>query len=183
MVINGSVRLACRTFVDEVSPKGKVITLEPLEKFPLVRDLVVDRVAAEQAQRELRTWVELDSQPSERAPTTQSRRAQRRLFALGQCIDCGACLEVCPEYGRHSDYLGAAALSQAQRLNETPVGRLTRPDRLSNAMAPGGIAECGKALACVEVCPVGVPLVDALQSLARDTTREMLGGWLLGHGS
>ena len=183
MVINGRVRLACRTFVDEVSPKGKVITLQPLEKFPLVRDLIVDRAATEEAQRELHTWVDLGQTSSERAPITQSKRAQGRLFALAQCIGCGACLEVCPEYGHHSDYLGPAALSQAQRLNETPVGRFTRADRLSMAMAPGGIAECGKALACVEACPVGVPLVDALQSLARETTREMLAGWLLGRGS
>ena len=49
MVINGRVRLACRTLVDDVSPKGKPITLEPLAKFPLVRDLVVDRARADRA--------------------------------------------------------------------------------------------------------------------------------------
>lgn len=183
MVINGSVRLACRTLVDDVSPKGKVITLEPLGKFPLVRDLVVDRTACEEAERELAAWVDVASESSGHPPVLQSSHAQRRLLALGRCISCAACMEVCPQYGHHTDYLGPAALTHAQRLNETPVGRLARRSRLALAMAPGGIADCGKATACVEACPVGVPILDALQSLARDTTREMVAGWLLGHES
>ena len=41
MVINGIPALACATFVDEV--KGEVLLLEPLSKFPVVADLIVDR--------------------------------------------------------------------------------------------------------------------------------------------
>ena len=41
MVINGVPALACATFVDEV--KGDTLVLEPLSKFPVIADLVVDR--------------------------------------------------------------------------------------------------------------------------------------------
>ena len=41
MVINGVTRQACSTLVDRL-PEG-VITLEPLSKFQVVRDLIVDR--------------------------------------------------------------------------------------------------------------------------------------------
>ena len=41
MVINGVPALACATFADEV--KGKERVLEPLSKFPVVADLIVDR--------------------------------------------------------------------------------------------------------------------------------------------
>ena len=41
MLINERPRLACSTFLHTL--KGSTITLEPLSKFPLVRDLIVDR--------------------------------------------------------------------------------------------------------------------------------------------
>ena len=41
MVINGVPALACSTFADEV--KGDELVLEPLSKFPVVADLIVDR--------------------------------------------------------------------------------------------------------------------------------------------
>ena len=43
----------------------------------------------------------------------------------------------------------------------------------------GGVADCGKAQNCVEVCPKEIPLVDSIASVARDTTKRMLFGWLL----
>ena len=87
---------------------------------------------------------------------------------------------MCPQYGDHSDFFGPAALAQVARLNASAVGQWQKTDRLALVMAPGGIADCGKAQNCVEVCPVGVPLVDGLQRLAGSATREMLLGWLLG---
>ena len=41
MVINGVPALACATFADEV--KGEELVLEPLSKFPVTADLIVDR--------------------------------------------------------------------------------------------------------------------------------------------
>jgi succinate dehydrogenase / fumarate reductase iron-sulfur subunit len=41
MVINGLPALACATFADTV--KGEMLVLEPLSKFPVVADLIVDR--------------------------------------------------------------------------------------------------------------------------------------------
>ena len=41
MRINGVPRLACSVFLNTL--KGTTVTLEPLSKFPLVKDLVVDR--------------------------------------------------------------------------------------------------------------------------------------------
>ena len=41
MIINGVPRLACATYADQF--KGKELILEPLSKFPVVADLIVDR--------------------------------------------------------------------------------------------------------------------------------------------
>jgi succinate dehydrogenase / fumarate reductase iron-sulfur subunit len=41
IVINGTPRLACAAYADEI--KGNELVLEPLSKFPVIADLVVDR--------------------------------------------------------------------------------------------------------------------------------------------
>src|SRR4029077_21005776 len=43
MRINGRVRQACSALVDKLGPPDEPIVLEPMTKFPLVRDLFVDR--------------------------------------------------------------------------------------------------------------------------------------------
>jgi succinate dehydrogenase / fumarate reductase iron-sulfur subunit len=56
---------------------------------------------------------------------------------------------------------------------------LQKTGRIEQLMAPGGVADCGKAQNCVEVCPAQIPLVDSIQHMARETTRRLLFGWLL----
>jgi succinate dehydrogenase / fumarate reductase, iron-sulfur subunit len=46
-------------------------------------------------------------------------------------------------------------------------------------MGEGGVADCGKAQNCVEVCPKEIPLVDSIAQVSRATTKHMLFGWLL----
>ena len=48
-------------------------------------------------------------------------------------------------------------------------------------MGEGGVADCGKAQNCVEVCPKEIPLVDSIAVVGREggTTKRMLFGWLL----
>lgn len=178
VLVDGRPRLACGTQLAEVRKKKKPITVEPLSKFELVRDLVVDRSRMRAAQTTLRAWVELgeESTPAPR----QAPDDQATSMALARCIDCGACLEACPQFGSHSDFVGAAALNDVRRLNLHPVGRLNRGERLDATMKPGGIEGCGKAQNCVEVCPVGVPLADSLADLGRQTTKRWIFDWLLG---
>jgi succinate dehydrogenase / fumarate reductase iron-sulfur subunit len=46
-------------------------------------------------------------------------------------------------------------------------------------MGQGGVADCGKAQNCVEVCPKEIPLVDSIADVSRQTTKHALFGWLL----
>jgi succinate dehydrogenase / fumarate reductase iron-sulfur subunit len=178
MLVNGKVRKACRTLVDEVERKGRPIELEPLGKFPLVQDLSVDRGRMFETLASLKVWLEVDRERPATAPRMPAAHA-RELLALSSCTHCGACLEACPEYGEHGDYVGAAALNQVRLMVSHPTGEPSTPARLDAVMTKGGIADCGKAQNCAEVCPAGVPLVDSLTLLARDTTQRMLFGWLL----
>jgi succinate dehydrogenase / fumarate reductase iron-sulfur subunit len=144
-----------------------------------VRDLVVDRSRAGELLRQLGTWIELEPRAPDAELPVDPELEQRRV-ELGRCSSCGACLEACPQYGPHTDYVGAAAVARVAFLAGHPVGALTRRRRITALMTPGGIADCGKAEACVEVCPQQIPLVDALQTVGREASRELLLGWLLG---
>src|SRR6478736_5218236 len=57
MVIDGRVRQSCSALVDNLD---KPIKLEPMTKFPNVRDLIVDRSQMFDHLKRVHAWVELD---------------------------------------------------------------------------------------------------------------------------
>ncbi len=179
MLVNGKPRLACATLIDEVSPKAQAVVLQPLSSFLLVRDLVVDRSRMQESLRKVEAWVAIDAASSDE-PTRQSQTDQRVAYERSQCIDCGACLEACPQFGPHSDFIGAAALNEVERLGRHPVGGLSNGRRLDAAMGPGGISGCGKAQNCVEVCPRKIPLTESIAAVGRSATRRLLKDWIFG---
>lgn len=173
LLVNGRVQMACGTSVSDVVRGRSALVLEPLSKFPVVRDLVVDRSSYGESLRRMGIW-------SVGEPNSGSTSDVNDRLDLGRCTHCGACLEACPEYGDQSDYVGAAVVNQA-RLAQLSSGSPARRTALTEAMmTPGGISDCGKAQVCAEVCPANVPLVDSLQRVARSTTKRMLFNWLLG---
>ncbi|MGC2724023.1 MAG: 2Fe-2S iron-sulfur cluster-binding protein, partial [Candidatus Acidiferrales bacterium] len=54
MIINGKPRQACSALVDELE---KPIHLEPLTKFPLIRDLQVDRTSMFEDLKRTKCWI------------------------------------------------------------------------------------------------------------------------------
>ena len=57
MLINGKARMACSALVDKLE---QPIKLEPLSKFPVVRDLSVDRGVLFENLKRIKAWVPLD---------------------------------------------------------------------------------------------------------------------------
>ncbi|NUP11601.1 MAG: succinate dehydrogenase iron-sulfur subunit [Polyangiaceae bacterium] len=176
MTIQGRARQACSALVEEIGPKGQVITVEPLTKFPLERDLIVDRARIFDGLIRVKAWVRIDGGAQE--PRAEAQDAQRERYEMSPCIACGACLEACPEYHDRSAFVGAAAINQVAMLNRHTGGALDRRTRIEALMGDGGVADCGKAQNCVEVCPKQIPLVDSIGEMARATTKHMFFGWL-----
>jgi succinate dehydrogenase iron-sulfur subunit len=179
MNINGRVRQACSALIDQIAPKGEVITIEPMKKFPLVRDLVVDRSRMFDNLKQVKAWIELDGTHELGPGPRESQEAQQERYPLSRCMTCGCCLEACPQYNDSSDFIGAAAINQVRLFNLHPSGAMHKNARLESVMGAGGVADCGKAQNCVEVCPKEIPLVDSISVVARDATKRMLFGWLL----
>ncbi len=179
MLVNGRVRQACSALIDQVAPDGGTITLAPMTKFPLVRDLVVDRSRMFEDLKTVKAWIDLDGSHELGPGPRQSPENQEEAYPLSRCMTCGCCLEACPQVNGHSSFIGPAALNQVRLFNLHPSGRLHAKERLEAVMGEGGVADCGKAQNCVEVCPKEIPLVDSIASVSRQTTKEMLFGWLL----
>jgi succinate dehydrogenase / fumarate reductase iron-sulfur subunit len=171
MLINGEARMGCTALVDRLR---QPITVEPLRKFPVVRDLVVDRARMFEALRRVRVWIPIDGTYDLGPGPRQSPDLQQLRYAFDRCITCGLCLEVCPQVSRSNDFVGAAAIGQALLMNLHPTGAATRDERLDALMGPGGIADCGNAQNCVEVCPKEIPLTYAIGEIGRQTTVKWL---------
>jgi succinate dehydrogenase / fumarate reductase, iron-sulfur subunit len=179
MLVNGRVRQSCSAMIDALSPDGQTITLQPMTKFPVVRDLSVDRSRMFEDLKRVKAWIQLDGSHELGPGPRQSQDNQETAYPLSRCMTCGCCLEACPQVNSASNFVGPAALNQVRLFNLHPSGKMHEGERLDAVMGEGGVEGCGKAQNCVEVCPKEIPLVDSIASVGRATTKRLLLGWLL----
>ena len=193
MVINGRVRQACSALVDRLLDEHPgEIELRPMTKFPVVRDLVVDRGRVFRALQKVHAWVEVDGYWDLGPGPRMAPKEQEQAYPLSECMSCGCCLEACPQYTKveltraegetdeafaerkkaayDSSFVGAHAISQAMLFNAHPTGKLQADARLDALMEEGGIAVCGNAQNCVAVCPKHIPLTTSIGWAGRATT-------------
>ena len=175
MVINGRVRQGCTALVDKLE---QPITVQPMTKFPVIRDLMVDRSRMFESLKKVHAWIDIDGTYDLGAGPRVAPEVQDARYVLSTCMTCGCCLEACPQVNSRSSFIGAAALNQVRLFNEHPSGKLHKDVRLEAIMAEGGIADCGNAQNCVEVCPKNIPLTDSIAQLYRETTWYGLFSWL-----
>ena len=179
MVIDGGVRQSCSALVDDLllNSASDTITLQPMSKFPNVRDLKVDRSRMFDHLKQVHSWIELDgTYDLGPGPQISNELAQER-YAYSRCMTCGCCLEACPQY--HGDnYIGPQAIAQARLFNMHPTGSMEKEDRLNGLMGEDGITNCGNAQNCVQVCPMSIPLTRAIYETNREVTIDALFGWL-----
>jgi succinate dehydrogenase / fumarate reductase iron-sulfur subunit len=168
MQVNGKPRQSCTALVDNM-PDGPIV-LEPLTKFPVVRDLQVDRKPMFEALKQVQAWVPIDGTYDLGPGPKMSAHDAEVNYAFSRCMTCGCCMEVCPQYSQRSDFIGPAPLAQVRLFNAHPTGRMNAHERLDAIMGVGGLVDCGNAQNCVEACPKLIPLTEALGNLGRQTT-------------
>ena len=154
MVINGKPALACETFVRDL--KGKEITIQPLRKFPVIHDLVVDRSSIHDNLKQANVCI------GEYQPSADIDHAHQ--YAAGKCLKCGLCLEVCPNYVNGHTFFGAAFANDCYL-----VASRNRAEgkRIRTAYAQHFGKTCSKSLSCMEVCPMKIPTLASMAKLNR----------------
>jgi len=171
MLVNGHPRQSCTALIEHYIKKdGDVLTLAPFTKFPLVRDLIIDRDSMFEGLKKVHAWLEVDK-CIDRGPGPKiTQKVQEVMYQLSTCMTCGCCSESCPQINEHSKFIGPAAISQARLFNLHPIGKEQKKRRLQPLMEEGGIGDCGNAQNCVKVCPKNIPLTDSIAAIGRDTT-------------
>jgi succinate dehydrogenase / fumarate reductase iron-sulfur subunit len=176
MLINGYPRQACTALIEPLIRKTgeTLIRLAPLTKFPLVRDLVVDRSRMFEDLKRVHAWIDVEGTYTQGMGPRISPAKQKVMYSLSKCMTCGCCLEACPQVNESSDFMGPAVVAQARLFNANPIGRTQKAVRLRPLMGKGGIGDCGNAQNCVQVCPRDVPLTDSIADISRATTIQAL---------
>jgi succinate dehydrogenase / fumarate reductase iron-sulfur subunit len=174
MVVNGKVRQSCTALTDKYQ---QPITLEPMRKFPVMRDLMVDRQRMFESLKKVKAWNPIDGTYDLGPGPRISQEQQSEMYVMSTCMTCGCCLDACPQvFGEdeENDFIGAAAISQARLFNMNPTGKNLAKDRIEALMDEGGLHACGNAQNCVEVCPKEIPLTTSIADMARQTTTHAL---------
>jgi succinate dehydrogenase / fumarate reductase iron-sulfur subunit len=141
-----------------------------MSKFPIVRDLFVDRSRLFKDLMRVKAWVPIDGTYDLGPGPTVPKEVEEQRYPLSRCISCGCCLEACPQYTPVNKFVGAAVISQVRLFNDHPTGAALKDERLDVLMEEGGIADCGKAGNCQEVCPKEIPLLESIAAVQRQAT-------------
>jgi succinate dehydrogenase / fumarate reductase iron-sulfur subunit len=174
MRINGKVGMACSALVEKL---GSPFRLEPLSRFPVVRDLQVDRSRLFEDLKRVKAWIPIDGTYDLGPGPRLSPREQEAAYPFARCISCASCLEVCPQYNDKTQFVGAAVVGQVRLFNTHPTGRMNAHERLEALLGPGGIHECGYAQNCLEACPKDIPLTQAIAEVGGQVMRHALLGF------
>src|SRR5438477_9157224 len=177
MLINGKAAMACSALVDKLTGpnKDQTITLAPLSKFPVIRDLAVDRSVLFENLKAVKAWVPIDGTYDLGAGPRLTMVDQEAAYPLSRCISCCCCMEACPQFNDSTGFVGAAAISQVRLFNTHPTGKSLKRERLAALMGDGGIHECGYAQNCVEVCPKDIPLTRSIAEIGGEVMKQALG--------
>ena len=201
MIVNGRVRQACTALVDRLlADRPANIELRPMTKFPVVRDLMVDRSRIFACLEKIRAWLPADSYLDMGPGPRQSQQQQQMAYLYSKCMSCGCCLEACPQFlkielarrpGESEEafdarlreanmrgFMGAHAIAQVELFNSNPIGAMNSTERLDALIAEGGIQICGNAQNCVKACPKGIPLTTAIARGGRAATLHALMRWI-----
>ena len=141
---------------------GETVQLEPLSKFPVVRDLIVDRSVLFENLKRVKAWVPVDGTYDLGPGPRIFPAVQEQAYPLSRCISCCLCLEVCPQLTKETGFLGAAIINQVRLFNLHPTGQELKEERLEAMMGGGGIHECSYAQNCVRICPKEIPLTTSI---------------------
>jgi succinate dehydrogenase / fumarate reductase iron-sulfur subunit len=163
--------MACSALIDNLE---QPITIEPFSKFPVVRDLAVDRSVLFENLKAVKAWIPVDGTYDLGAGPRMTVEEQEVAYPLSNCISCCCCMEACPQFNESTGFVGAATISQVRLFNTHPTGKALKNERLMALMGDGGIQECGYAQNCVEVCPKEIPLTKSISDVGRDVTKKAI---------
>ena len=160
MMIGGVPHLGCHTFLREFHP-GPVI-IEPLNHFPIERDLVVDAEDFVGKLAKIKPWiVPGKARALAEGENLQTPEQLEKFEQFSHCINCMLCYAACPQYGLDSSFLGPGITALLHRYNADSRDA-GQQDRMDIVHAEDGVWGCTAVGYCSEVCPKAVDPANAV---------------------
>ncbi len=147
--------LSMREFSD-----GETITVEPwrAKTFPVIRDLIVDRMAFDRIQIAGGfNSVNVGSAPEANSLLVRKRYSDES-FDAAICIGCGACVAACKNAS--AMLFLSAKISQLALIPQGKVEARERVRAMVSAMDELGFGNCSNTGACEAQCPKSIKLTN-----------------------
>jgi len=156
--INGKPRLMCMTRLEDLEGE-QPITIEPLQTFPLLRDLVTDVSWNFEVKKKIKKFQPRKPDAADgtwRMLQTDADRVQE----FRKCIECFLCQDVCHvlrDHQKHEEFIGPRFFTYAAALEMHP---LDTADRLKDLKDDFGLGYCNITKCCTKVCPEHIAITD-----------------------
>jgi fumarate reductase iron-sulfur subunit len=173
MMVNGRPALGCRTLTRDLP---ETIRLHPLPAFKLIGDLSVDtgtwfREMAERTEAWIHEQLPFDPDAPEERMSDDIAAA---IYEGDRCIECGCCVASCGVANVDSEFLAAAGLNRVTRFMMDPRDGRSDADWFDVVAGEQGVFGCVGLMACADVCPKELPLLDVYAYLRRRTLGSKL---------
>lgn len=177
VMVDGVPKLACWARIEP----GKTYKVGPLDAFPVIKDLVVDREVAYDR------FVQADLSNKTYKPLTEIAPEEPNLWwgaedgsddgmtpkDFNRCRECMSCYTVCQalnDFDRWNTFVGPGAMMQIAGRHFDPVDQA---DRLGQAVL-SGVFECVGCGNCTQVCPAHIDIKRVNEYLQDAAVKEGL---------
>ena len=173
MMVNGRPVLGCRTLTADLAD---TIRLNPLPGFKLIGDLSVDtgiwfRGMAERVEAWIHERVPFDPDAREDRMDDDLARA---IYEGERCIECGCCVASCGVANVNPAFVGPAGMNRIARFMMDPRDDRDDEDWFEVVADENGVFGCVGLMACHDVCPKDLPLLEVYAYLRRKSLSQAL---------
>jgi fumarate reductase iron-sulfur subunit len=166
MMVNGKPVLGCRTQTSDLPDR---IRLHPLPVFKLVGDLSVDtgtwfREMAEKTEAWIHAAQAFDPEAIE---DRMDNALAQQIYDSDRCIECGCCIASCGVANVEDAFAGPAGLNRIARFAMDPRDTRDDDEWFEVISTDYGVFGCIGMMACQDVCPKELPLLEVYAYLRR----------------
>ncbi|GGE37924.1 hypothetical protein GCM10007276_14180 [Agaricicola taiwanensis] len=154
--VNGVSVLACQ---EQCKPHMKI---EPLQPFPVLRDLVIDRTEVEARYAALALTPQRATE-HEGTPDAIDPELAGDICQLDSCLACMVCVSSCPAVEERA-FDGPAFML---KLRQMAIHPSDDKDRLQQAVG-AGMVECFGCDLCTQLCPADLSPAEAIREFRKD---------------
>ena len=173
--VNGNAELACEILVEKLIERyeTETLTIEPLDNFKVIRDLIVDWDPKYAQLKKIKPSVNTKAEFTPKTGCKQSPADFDKYKKYAGCILCGSCVSECNKNTlNQKDFLDPFVFVKAEKL--VADSRDRSPEEHLKAVVASGLWRCFNCQECTAKCPKGLDPAGAIEKLKAATFKYHL---------